>query len=37
MNNKITNLWRSLKCWFALRQGNNSLVNHRIKVIETSA
>ena len=37
MNNKITNFWRSLKFWFALKQGNNSLANHRLKVIENYA
>ncbi len=37
MNNKITNLWRSLKCWFALKPGNNSLANQIFKAIENSA
>ncbi|NES04464.1 MAG: hypothetical protein F6K22_17495 [Okeania sp. SIO2F4] len=37
MNNKITNFWRSLKFWFALRQGNNSLANQILKAIENSA
>ncbi|NES04465.1 MAG: hypothetical protein F6K22_17500 [Okeania sp. SIO2F4] len=36
MNNKITNFWRSLKCWFALKQGNNSLANQILKAIENS-
>ncbi len=36
MNNKITNLWHSLKFWFALKQGNNSLANQILKAIENS-
>ncbi|MGD1703967.1 hypothetical protein [Dapis sp. BLCC M229] len=36
MNNKITNLWRSLKFWFALKQENNSLANQILKAIENS-
>lgn len=36
MNNKIANFWRSLKFWLALKQGNNSLANQILKVIENS-
>ncbi|MGD1805161.1 hypothetical protein ACP6PL_06930 [Dapis sp. BLCC M126] len=36
MNNQITNFWRSLKFWFALKQGNNSLGNQILKAIENS-
>ncbi len=36
MNNKITNFCRSLKFWFALKQGNNSLANQILKAIENS-
>ncbi|MDJ0520225.1 MAG: photosystem II assembly protein [Trichodesmium sp. MO_231.B1] len=36
MNNQITNFWRSLKFWFALKQGNNSLANQILKAIENS-
>ncbi|WP_256386468.1 hypothetical protein [Hydrocoleum sp. CS-953] len=37
MNNKITNFWRSLKFWFALKQGNNSLANQILKALENFA
>ncbi|MGD1712686.1 hypothetical protein [Dapis sp. BLCC M172] len=37
MNNQLTNFWRSIKFWFALKQGNNSLANQILKVIENSA
>ncbi len=37
MNNQMANFWGSLKFWFALKQGNNSLANHRPKVMENSA
>ena len=36
MNNKIANFWRSLKFLLALKQGNNSLANQILKVIENS-
>ncbi|OZH55770.1 photosystem II assembly protein [Hydrocoleum sp. CS-953] len=36
MTNKITNFWRSIKFWFALKRGNNSLANQILKAIENS-
>ncbi|WP_240038881.1 MULTISPECIES: photosystem II assembly protein [Okeania] len=36
MNNYITNFWRSLKFWFALKQGKNAQANHIFKTIENS-
>ncbi|MGD1712687.1 photosystem II assembly protein [Dapis sp. BLCC M172] len=36
MSNKITNFWRSIKFWFALKRGNNSLANQILKAIENS-
>ncbi|NEQ41582.1 MAG: photosystem II assembly protein [Okeania sp. SIO3I5] len=34
--NQITNFWRSLKFWFALKQGNNSRANQILKAIKNS-
>ncbi|MEB3343815.1 photosystem II assembly protein [Okeania sp.] len=36
MNNKITNFWRSLKFWFALKKGSISLANQILKTIKNS-
>ncbi|MEM1172680.1 MAG: photosystem II assembly protein [Cyanobacteria bacterium P01_H01_bin.35] len=36
MNNKITNFWRSLKFWLALKQGNDSLAKQILKALENS-
>ena len=36
MNNYITNFWRYLKFWFALKQGKNAQINQRFKTIENS-
>ena len=36
MNNKITNFCRSIKFWFALKQGNIFLANKTLKAIESS-
>ena len=36
MNNHITNFWRSLKFWLALKQGKNAQANKIFKTIENS-